>query len=208
MPDLIDADKLMAALAHRRSFKPAMLKQEPVSRELIEKILEAANWAPSHGQTEPWRFVVFAGEGRCLLAQAIEDAYRADATKQGNFNQVALEANRERAWAAPAWIAIAMSPAQRADGSLAMPEIEEELAVACAVENMHLMASALGLGAKWTTNAVMNHPVVAAKLGLNPPAKLMGFFFVGWPSGEWPAGKRRPVSEKTTWHVSVNSSAA
>lgn len=27
-------------------------------RSVVETMLEAANWAPTHGKTEPWRFVV------------------------------------------------------------------------------------------------------------------------------------------------------
>lgn len=186
-------------MAHRRSFKPAMLRQDAVPQELIEKILEAANWAPSHGQTEPWRFGVFSGDGRQKLADAIGEAYKMDAEKQGNFSDKAMEANREKAFSAPVWIAIGMEPAKLPDGKLKMPLEEEELAVACAVQNMHLMASALGLGAKWTTNPVMNHSHVAELLGLHAPAKLLGFFFVGWPTGQWPEGKRGAVADKVKW---------
>lgn len=201
MSTQINVENLMKAMMHRRSFKPTMLRQDAVPPELIEKILEAANWAPSHGDTEPWRFSVYVGDGRKKLADAVEQAYRIDTDKQGNFKQSALDANRERAYSAPVWIAIGMTPATRPDGTLAMSTEEEMMAVACAVQNMHLMASALGLAAKWTTNPVMNHPHVAETLGLTPPSRLLGFFFVGWPAGEWPEGKRRPVTDKVKWIV-------
>ena len=46
-------------IRHRRSIFPKnYLPEESVSEENIWKILEAANWAPTHGKTEPWRFVV------------------------------------------------------------------------------------------------------------------------------------------------------
>ena len=32
-------------------------------REMIEQLLEAANWAPTHGKTEPWRWVVLSEDG-------------------------------------------------------------------------------------------------------------------------------------------------
>ncbi len=32
-------------------------------RETIEQLLEAANWAPTHGKTEPWRWVVLSEAG-------------------------------------------------------------------------------------------------------------------------------------------------
>ena len=45
----------------RRSVFPAQYNNEPIDREEIMKILEAANWAPTHRRTEPWRFKVIQG---------------------------------------------------------------------------------------------------------------------------------------------------
>lgn len=71
----LHADALFAAICHRRSMGLLRLKPDPVDRQLIERILEAANWAPSHGDTEPWRFTVFSGEGRETLAELFTAAY-------------------------------------------------------------------------------------------------------------------------------------
>src|ERR1051326_6502439 len=49
-----------------------------IERGVIERVLEAANWAPSHGQTEPWRFIVFEGEARRALAEAVVETMRGD----------------------------------------------------------------------------------------------------------------------------------
>ncbi len=46
-------------IKNRRSVFPAQYNDKPIERETIEKILEAANWAPTHKKTEPWRFKVF-----------------------------------------------------------------------------------------------------------------------------------------------------
>ncbi len=62
------------AIRTRRSLKPNLLKPDPVDRALLERLFEAANWAPSHGLTEPWRFiVVFEGEARRALIEAVLD---------------------------------------------------------------------------------------------------------------------------------------
>ena len=40
------------------------LQQHPACcRATLEQVLEAANWAPTHGKTEPWRFTVLSPEG-------------------------------------------------------------------------------------------------------------------------------------------------
>lgn len=48
-----NAEALYGAIHHRRSMGLSRLSPEPVERALIEQMLEAANWAPSHGDTEP-----------------------------------------------------------------------------------------------------------------------------------------------------------
>ena len=73
------------------------------------------------------------------------------------------------------------------------------IAVGCAVHNAHLVASALGLGAKWTSGAVVTHPLVAQAVGLEPHARLLGFLYVGRPAIAWPAGERRPLDQKIRW---------
>ena len=68
-----------------------------------------------------------------------------------------------------------------------------------AVHNMHLIASSLGLGCKWSSGTTSRHPHVAQFLGLQPPAQLLGFLYVGKPARAWPTGQRRPMAEKVTW---------
>ncbi|MFI0398387.1 MAG: nitroreductase [Thiolinea sp.] len=62
------------ALQARKSTR-AFLDQ-PVSRETIEKILDAARWAPSGTNTQPWHVAVFMGEKKTALQQKIETAFR------------------------------------------------------------------------------------------------------------------------------------
>jgi hypothetical protein len=41
--------------------------------------------------------------------------------------------------------------------------------------------------------------MVAKAAGLEPPSRLLGFLFLGWPNVSWPAGERRPIQEKVRW---------
>jgi len=200
MVSISTAEALYGAILHRRSMGLARLKPESVDRALIEQMLEAANWAPSHGETEPWRFTVFAGEGRAELAELFEAAQREDTAK--NPQSRPREGAHKRAFAAPVWISIGMVPARKADGSLLMSLEEELMAVACAVQNLHLMASALGLAGMWHSKGPSVHPAVARGLGLEAPDRLLGFFMCGWPSSDWFTSTRRPLSEKVRWITS------
>jgi nitroreductase len=51
-------DAFLEVLQGRRSIRTGFLRDKPVPDEVIEKILEAARWAPSAGNSQPWEFLV------------------------------------------------------------------------------------------------------------------------------------------------------
>jgi nitroreductase len=189
---------VMTAIRERRSYPLKYLSKESVPLSDIQAMLEAANWAPSHGKTEPWRFTVFAGEGRQQLSDAFGEAYCL-LTPPERYDPEAEQAQRARVWQAPVWISIGMQPAMSPHGEALRPEWEETIAVGIAVHNAQLVASSLGLGAKWTSNAVSTHFHVAHLVGLEPPARLLGFLYVGRPALDPPVGVRRPLADKVRW---------
>ncbi len=189
----MNPETLMAMLRHRRSFGLKDVDpQLPVERAAIEQILAAANWAPSHGQTEPWRFVVYQGAALQRLSAAFGAAYR---SITAHPDAQAEQKQRDKALMAPVWIAIGMDP------SPTQPEWEELVAVGCAVQNAHLMAGQLGLAAKWSSSAVATSAALAEFVGFAPPMRLLGFLYVGHPRRSWPEGQRRPLSEKVRWEA-------
>ena len=65
-------------IRRRRAIYPKnYLPEKPVSREILEQLLENANWAPTHKLTEPWRFRVFHSENaRRQLGAYLSEYYR------------------------------------------------------------------------------------------------------------------------------------
>ena len=59
----------------RRSVFPAQYTNQPINKWEIEKILESANWAPTHKKTEPWRFKVFLQDSKKELGQFLSKKY-------------------------------------------------------------------------------------------------------------------------------------
>lgn len=184
------------AIRGRRSIRPEhMDPTRPVPRETLEALLEAANWAPSHGHTEPWRFIVFEGEARRALVEAAVSTLvepGEPAPGPADPRRTKLE---EKMLVPPVIVAIICETS-------ASPKIvpHEELAsVAIAVQNLHLGAFALGLGGFWTSGRKAFDPRVAAFLGLGERARCLGFFYVGWPTVPWPEGARGPWQEKVEW---------
>ena len=170
------------------------MRPDPVPREMVELLLENANWAPSHGLTEPWRFHLFSGDSRARLALHLQELYRkhtpADAQRPDK-----LEKLGQNPLLAPVVITISMHP----DPTGKIPEIEEVAAVACAVQNMHLTASALGLGAFWSTPPLVYTDDMRAFLGLELGDRCLGLFYLGWPQeGLVLESRRRPISQKSS----------
>ena len=58
------------AIRSRRDYVEEFAEACP-PREVIERLIEAATWAPSHRRTEPWRFHVLAGAGRAAMGEAV-----------------------------------------------------------------------------------------------------------------------------------------
>jgi nitroreductase len=77
-------------------------------------------------------------------------------------------------------------------------ELEEIEAVACAVQNMHLSATARGLGAFWSTPPFLYKAEMNAYLGIGEKDRCLGIFYLGHPAqpDRWPKGRRQPIEDR------------
>lgn len=200
MPDTSRLDALSDIIRHRRSIKPVDLNPaKPVDRELLMALFENANHAPTHGLTEPWRFVVFQGEGRSELSQTMQRIYR-ETTPAHEFREEKMSKMSTNPLLAPVVLAIGM--ARR--GGDKVPELEEIEATACAVQNLALSASAVGLAGYWSSPPLVYTRDFAQWLGLGEQDRCLGLFYLGWPKDGFaePKAVRHDVSEKITWRGS------
>lgn len=185
-----------ALIRRRRTIKPSDMTVKPVSHLHLATILENARWAPTHGMTEPWRFFVFSGESRQRLADFLTATYE-KLTPQAEFRPDKLEKLGAQPLQAPLVIAVGMK--RQRGGKI--PEIEEVEAVACAVQNMHLTASAIGLAAAWLTPPIVYSEEMREWLGMEPGDKCLGLFYLGWPKSEtWPETARSDLADKIVFH--------
>ncbi|MFY7990517.1 MAG: nitroreductase family protein [Fluviicola sp.] len=178
----------------RRTIYPEQYSSRKVHKEQIELLLNNAIWAPSHGLTQPWRFVVLQ-EGALLdLSETLGRAYLNNIPKEKQSDaKLAKLMNRPRM--ASAIIALVL----HREPNTSISEQDDLAAVACAVQNMHLTATAQGIGAFWSTPGVMNAPEVRHFLELTEEQRCIGFFYLGYPAIDWPKGQRRPIEYLTSW---------
>ncbi|MCD9021413.1 nitroreductase family protein [Cohnella silvisoli] len=172
------------------------VKDEPVPKALVEKLIEAAVWAPNHHHTEPWKFIVMTGEGRRTLGQAYADI--ANETIQELPEEELkqrLDKGVAKAFRAPVVIAAICVPSDAPRVIFA----EELAATHAAVQNLLLTAYANGLGAVWRSGDPAYHPKMKQALGLEGNEQVVGFIYVGYPDMQPPAAKRIPGTAKTVW---------
>lgn len=191
--DINEANRL---IQERRSIYPNMYSEEQVDDAIINQMLENANWAPTHRLTEPWRFVVFKGEGLKTLARFQSELYRELSGKAGNYDEAKFNKLASKPLLASHIIAIGM----KRDPKASVPEVEEVAAVAAAVQNMYLTATANGIGCYWGSGGITYKPEANEFFGLGAEDQLLGFLYVGKPKSEkWPEGRRKHIADKVRW---------
>jgi len=181
---------IFETIVKRRAVFPVQYNGKPIPKALIEKVLETANWAPTHKKTEPWRFKVLQGQSKADLGAFLAKKYQENESKPKAFKIKKLTENPQKA---AALIAICM---QR-DPKESVPEWEEIAAVAMAVQNMWLMCTSLEIGCYWSSPGLIKF--MDEFFELNPGEKCLGFFYMGYYDAELVTGDRTPIEDKISW---------
>lgn len=187
--------ELNELMHQRRSIFPEDYTGERVSDGVVTQILENARWAPTHKLTEPWRFVVFTGEGIKALAKFQSGLYKKVTEKDGTFKEGRYQTLVTKPLLSSHIIAILMIR----DKKRSVPEVEEIGSVFCAVQNMYLTANAYGVGCYLSTGGITYIGEAKEYFGLEDDDRLIGFFHLGVPKKGYPAGKRKPLEEVVHW---------
>jgi len=168
------------------------VKPDPVPRELIEKLLEAAVQAPNHYKVRPWRFVVLTGEGRSQLGDVMAASQR---ERHPEFTQEVFDKTRALPLRAPVVIAVGVDQPSEAK----VLEIENVCAAAAAIENLLLAAQALSLGAKWRTGEWASDAKVKEFLSFESDQHVIGFVYIGYPEFVAEPAIRPSFEDRTVW---------
>lgn len=177
----------------RRATPPRFMEKREIEKDTVLKLLDNANWAPTHKNTEPWRFKIFTGQAKQNLAKEIYAflSKKIESGEEINPQKIQkFKANMERA---PVVMAVIMER----DKAERIPEWEEIAAVSMAVQNMWLTAAEMGLGAFWSTPQYMS--LIYDLLNIKSGQKLLGFFFVGHIPMEYPSQGRGDINDKIEW---------
>ncbi|MGZ3917601.1 MAG: nitroreductase family protein [Flavisolibacter sp.] len=178
----------------RRSTFPKQFEEgKKIDDAIVEQIIANATWAPSHGNIQPWKFVVFTGEGLQKLSQFQSELYKESSGEK--FKEATFENLKANPLKASHVIALCL----KRDPNKKFPEVEEIAAVSTAVQNIYLTVTAYGLGGYWTTGGVTYNDKAKPFFGLGDDDRLMGFFYLGQVAVPSPEPKRQPLEEKLVW---------
>lgn len=188
------AEAVLQTIRERRTIKPKEFLQETISDEVINEILESANWAPNHGKTEPWRLTVFTGEGIKDYVKIIEKVFAETPDHLKKPEKLAKWTGN-----APFASHIIAFGVKRTK-NCALPHVEEVCAVSCAAQNMMLVATAHGVASYWSSG-IAHMPTAAAKFGLaGEDDQMLGFLHLGLvDKGIEVGGRKSPIDTKVTW---------
>lgn len=188
-------------LRSRRSVR--RFQEQPVKRDVLERILESATWAPSAHNRQPWRFAVLTQPGdKANLARAMGSDFRRDLQDDGLSEdeiEKMVKCSRERLETAPAVIVLCMDllvgdvypdkARQRAEYLMGVQ------GVALAGENLLLAAHAEGLGGVWVCAPLFAQETVRQCLDLPEEWDPLGLVLLGYPEAIPEPRARRAVTE-------------
>lgn len=186
------SNEVLKAIQYRRTVNQNSFTDKEIAKEDILAILEAANAAPTHKRTQPWRFVVFQKEGLVRLGAELSRIYKAVTPAEKYTEATELNMGKK---ATQSNVAIAIVVNYTGE----LPEWEELAATACAVQNLWLAAHALGLGGYWATPGLINH--LGGFLNLEENQKCIGLFYLGHHESEPREPARSPIADKVRWEL-------
>jgi nitroreductase len=182
-------------ILNRRSIFPQQYTGEKVADTIVRQMLVNAGLAPSHKLTQPWKFIVFTGNGLKTLAASQAEVYKDVTQRDGSFK----EDRYQNLLTKPMLSSHIIVACMKRDEKKSVPEIEEIGAVFCAIENIYLTATAYGIGCYLSTGGITFFEEAKKIFKLEAEDKLLGFIHVGIPKQTPPPVKRKSFDEFVEW---------
>jgi len=185
-------DNIFATISHiiktRRSIKPVMMNGKRIPDYQVHSLLELADWAPTHGFTEPWRFTVYSNPPEFCSQHA--ELYKQN-TSAADFAEAVYNNLSHQGDKVSHIILVSV----KRGGLPKIPVIEEIEAVACAIQNILLGATALNIASYWGTGGMILKPAMKDFLCLGEEDHVAGAVYLGY-TDELPTGSRTVQLEK------------
>jgi nitroreductase len=189
-------ETLKTIIESRRTIKPEIMNGQKIPENIFHDILSLANWAPTHGRTEPWRFHVYTGTALKQLCTDHAEMYRKH-TPEENFNPGTYENILHKGDLASHLVIAVMKKGTNPK----IPVIEEIASASASVDNILLGATALGVASMWNTGGMAHKQPMKDYLNLAEEDLVLGFIYMGYTDEGPKEGKRMiTLEEKIFYH--------
>lgn len=177
-PGVARADSELATMVEvlmqsRQTILPKRLSAPAPDAEQLEMILGAAASAPDHGQLLPWRLVLLPQGARWMLADVFGAALL---ERDPNATPAQVGQARDKAHRSPL-LMLLLVDGQRGDPDIDL--FERIVSAGCAVQNMMLMATALGFGSALTSGKALKSTGLRRLFGLTDAEHALCFVSIG-----------------------------
>jgi len=164
------------AIKNRRSIRKYQKKD--VSDEILQKILDAGNWAPSAANRQPWEFVIVRNvKTKNRLQEIVDENAAISAIWEPRFATY-LDRYGRFVKTAPVVVIVLADPLKT--GPHVFGEETYMLSVGAAIQNILLAAHAMGLGTAWISmyDEFKVKELIKAPKGY----KVVGVIPIGYPA--------------------------
>jgi nitroreductase len=214
----ITYDDLMAILQKRRSIR--RFKADPVPEELVVKIIDAARWAPSGFNMQPWEFVVLTDDRlrakiveitefywkQSKAMEAVRPAWQGKTWKLAGMTDTAFDYTQ-----APVYILVLGDPRTQAGLPMGVQcdrhrrRLIYQSSLASAFLVMHLAATSLGLASQWYSAVQTPYAACLIKdlLGIPEFMDIYDMMVLGYPAIKPPGKFLRERDEIIHWNRSA-----
>ncbi len=196
---------LFEAIFSQRSF--TRFRPDPVPREAIDKIIDAATKAPNGGNRQPWEFIAITDpEVISKVGGVYKEVWlNAQGAEAPPDETPAYKSARYLANHMPEVPALILICAVHDSGSTpaqgeAFVRNSQASSIWPAAQNLFLAARALGLGTRLTTTHIRREEEVKALLGIPEHVETVALTPLGYPRGRFGPTDRRPAAEVTSYN--------
>lgn len=182
--------ELKDAILNRRTVR--QFTSRVVEEDVLFGILEAGIWAPSHGNNQPWEFVIIGPETRKKLAEMFSAYMEAGPLKNPALpeeRKVAMRGFAKNFGDAPVLVAVTALPA-----GTDLDKFDFPMSTAAAIQNILLAAWEKEIAGVWLSFGM--NQMAQALLQIPEGGRISGILALGYPDFIPPAQPRVSVKEK------------
>lgn len=175
-----------------------LYKSDPLPNDIIKKILDAARYAPSPKNRQPWRFAILTGDEKAIVVKKCKEGLQNCASKAKylmDHERTSEIFTYDIIDKAPVLILVFNAfPSKRVlnQHNLHFDYLNQQ-AIGAAIENLLLCATELGVGSLWVGDILSEAQFITERYCSS--GELVAGIVLGIPDGRNRSTNRIPLSE-------------